>query len=81
MDARELVASRDEDYGDPAENMERTAGLWSAILGGPVSPREVVLCLMAVKLSRLAHRTTLDSCRDLAGYAHILDLLDGGDGA
>lgn len=67
---------RQEDYGHPAEDFARTGRLWSAILGQPVSPDEVGLCMVALKVSRLVntpgHR---DSLVDLAGYARTLEMI------
>ena len=71
--AAELVsATRDEVYGDPLTNHQRIADLWSAILGINVEPEEVVLCMIAVKMSRLCNTFDhKDSWVDIAGYAAL----------
>tara|TARA_Y100001937_G_scaffold3124_2_gene4027 strand:+ start:5620 stop:5919 length:300 start_codon:yes stop_codon:yes gene_type:complete len=72
-DAEEMISAiRDEVYGDPLTNHQRIADMWSAILDVDVRPEEVVLCMIAVKMSRLCrvpdHR---DSWTDIAGYAAL----------
>jgi len=67
-----INAARDEMYGDPAVNHQRIADLWSAILDVDVEPEEVVLCMIAVKMSRLCNtRHHKDSWVDIAGYAAL----------
>ena len=72
-EAAELIAvARDEVYGDPLANHQRIADLWSAILDVDVEPEEVVLCMIAVKMSRLCSTITHeDSWVDIAGYAAL----------
>lgn len=71
--AQELIAvARDEVYGDPLTNHQRIADLWSAILDIEVEPEEVVLCMIAVKMSRLCNtKDHKDSWIDIAGYAAL----------
>ncbi len=71
--ASEMIdGARQDTYGDPAESFARAAQIWSAILGTPVSPAQVAMCLAGVKLSRLAHtHDHEDSWVDLAGYAAV----------
>ena len=71
--AQELVSvTRDEIYGDPLTNHQRIADLWSAILDTDVQPEEVVLCMIAVKMSRLCNTNDHDdSWVDIAGYAAL----------
>ena len=53
--------------------MAAVAARWSLTLDRPVTPAQVVLCLIDLKLARLAHDPThLDSLRDIAGYAAVL---------
>lgn len=61
---------RGAEYGPPLENHQRIGQMWAAILGMPVSPEQVALCLAAMKIARLAHNSDhQDSWKDLAGYA------------
>ena len=50
----DIIDERAEHYGDPAPNMERTADLWTAYLGSPISAHDVAICMMLVKISRSA---------------------------
>ena len=71
--AADIIAERGRAYGDAAVSMDRVAQRWSLTLGHPVTPAEVVLCLIDLKLVRLAHDPKhLDSAVDVAGYAALL---------
>ena len=73
LDAARIVAERRVAYGNPATSMAAVAARWSITLGRPVSPATVVLCLIDLKLARLAHDPAhADSITDLAGYAAVL---------
>ena len=65
-----VYGERGEIYGHPRENFQRTADLWRAVLGIEVTPAQVALCMVLVKVARLVetpdHR---DGWVDLAGYA------------
>tara|TARA_R100000951_G_scaffold116383_2_gene127946 strand:+ start:3623 stop:3931 length:309 start_codon:yes stop_codon:yes gene_type:complete len=71
--AEELTSAvRDEIYGDPTTNHERIAEMWSSILNVDVRAEEVVLCMIAVKMSRLCRTPHHeDSWVDIAGYAAL----------
>jgi hypothetical protein len=71
--AARLVEDRRNSYGDPADSMAAIAARWSLTLGRPVTAAQVVLCMIDLKLARLAHDPAhLDSIRDVAGYAAVL---------
>ncbi|MGE3405078.1 MAG: DUF6378 domain-containing protein [Vicinamibacterales bacterium] len=71
--AAAVVANRRETYGEPRVNVEAVARRWAITLGHPVTPAQVVLCLIDLKLARLAHDPGhLDSAVDVAGYAAVL---------
>jgi hypothetical protein len=71
--AARLVEDRRKTYGDPAALMAAIAARWSVTLGQPVTPAQVVLCLIDLKLARLVHDPRhFDSLRDVAGYAPVL---------
>jgi hypothetical protein len=74
--ANELVGGdRNADYGHPREDFTRTAKMWSALLGTEVTPEQVGLCMIAVKLSRETHRHKPDNLTDIAGYARTLEMI------
>jgi hypothetical protein len=69
-----IYGERAELYGDPKENVEDIAGRWSDILGVQVTGQQYILCMVALKMSRLRrtpdHR---DSWLDIAGYVGVWD--------
>jgi hypothetical protein len=68
-----LVTRRRREYGDPVELFDHIARRWSLTLGTKVSPAQVALCLIDLKLARLARDPKhLDSVVDVAGYAAVL---------
>lgn len=71
--AADLVASRRAAYGEPVTSMAAVAARWSLTLGHSITPAQVALCLIDLKLVRLAHDPThFDSVADVAGYAAVL---------
>lgn len=68
-----IIADRRVAYGDPATSMATVAARWSVTLGHPVTPAQVMLCMIDLKLARLAHDPThQDSVVDVIGYAALL---------
>ena len=73
IEAARIVAERRVAYGHPASSMAAIAARWSVTLGVPVTPATVALCLIDLKLARLAHDPAhADSITDIAGYAAVL---------
>lgn len=73
-EANELVLDRRQRvYGDPVENWSRTAQMFTAYLGHPISARQASDLMILVKMSRLAQGYHEDSYRDVAGYAWVGD--------
>jgi hypothetical protein len=71
--AAAVVRDRRSSYGDPADLFGRVAVRWSQVLGVKVTPVQVGLCLLDLKLARLAADPQhLDSLVDVAGYAACL---------
>ena len=61
-------------YGPPQDNLALIAKRWSLTLGQDISPQQVALCMMDVKLARLTrHPGHYDSITDVVGYAACLD--------
>jgi hypothetical protein len=68
-----VIAERSVQYGDVSLSMAAIATRWSVTLGREVTPAQVVLCLLDLKLTRLAHDPTHeDSAVDVCGYAALL---------
>lgn len=76
QEAQRLVhGDRQADYGHPLDDFTRTGQMWAAILGVPVTPEQVGLCMAAVKISRQCNRPKRDNMTDLAGYAATVDMV------
>lgn len=73
QEAQRLVyGDRGADYGHPIDDYDRTAALWSTILGNPVTAEQAVLCMVALKISRECNKHKRDNAVDIAGYAECL---------
>lgn len=73
-DATRSIVDHNIDYGEPAKNYERASALASMILNKPITPHEIAIIKMAVKLSRIAETPDLRksyvemiACAALAG--------------
>lgn len=68
-----VFSNRHERYGEPQPLFEQVARRWSLTLGTTITPAQVALCLIDLKLARLARNPAdLDSLTDVAGYAACL---------
>ena len=68
-----VLEERRDDYGDPAEQFRAIADRWSITLGTPITPSQVALCMIDLKLARLAYDPGhVDSLVDVIGYAALL---------
>lgn len=67
--ARAIVyGARQEAYGHPADDYTRTAGMWSAFLGIPITPEQAALMMVLLKISRERNRPGDDNIVDAHGY-------------
>lgn len=68
-----VVEKRREQYGPAEDLFDHVAKRWSLVLGTKVTAAQVALCLIDLKLARLARDPgQLDSIIDVAGYAACL---------
>lgn len=71
--ALRVFEERRVEYGSPERNLSAVAKRWSLVLGQEVSEQDVALCLLELKLARLAFQPAhIDSIIDVAGYAAVL---------
>lgn len=75
-EAKRIVhGERGENYGHPFEDFSRTAQIWSAVLDIDVTPEQVALCMVGVKISREVNRPKRDNIVDGAGYFETLEMV------
>ena len=74
--ARLTAGERQADYGHPIEDHTRTATMWSALLGRPVTAEQVCLCMVALKLSRQCHKPKRDNLVDACGYLRNVEMIE-----
>lgn len=77
QEAERLIhGARQKDYGHPFDDFSKTAKRWETIFGVPVTPEQVALAMVDVKISRLLntpdHR---DSQVDIGGYIGTYELV------
>ena len=71
--AAAIFVDRRATYGEPEQLFKHIAKRWSLVLGVEVTPPQVALCLIDLKLARLTTDPGhLDSIADVAGYAACL---------
>lgn len=69
--AKIISGDRNKQYGAPEDNFERTAQIWSVILGVPISNEDVAMMMVGLKVARYASKSGYqpDTWIDIAGYA------------
>lgn len=68
-----VLEERRAAYGPPDATMAAISARWSITLGTTVTPAQVVLCMIDLKLARLAHDPSYrDGAVDVIGYAALL---------
>lgn len=76
-----LNTSKREAYGSVHESFTKLAKMWSLILGAPVTPADVCLCMIGLKITREVNCHQRDNLVDLCGYSQLLAFLEGDDDA
>lgn len=65
---RLITGDRNSSYDHPLDNFSRIAAIWSVVLGREVTPEQVGLCMVGVKLARESYLPKRDNLVDGAGY-------------
>jgi Domain of unknown function (DUF6378) len=79
-----IYGDRQKAYGSAAKNFTDIGVGWANILGVPVSPEQVALCMAWLKVCRITaglsrgEKVHRDSMVDLAGYAGCLEKIGNG---
>jgi hypothetical protein len=68
-----VTGDRQTAYDHPRRNFARIAALWSPILGIEVTPEQVALCSVQIKIAREIHAHKRDNVVDAIGYLLTLD--------
>ncbi len=68
-----VTGERQKTYGHPSKNFEDTARLWSVVLGIEVTPQQVALCMVQLKLAREVFSPKRDNLVDAIGYLLAYD--------
>ena len=68
-----VTGDRQAAYGHPRDNFQETADLWSVVLGVTVTPEQVALCMVQLKLARELHNPKRDNIVDAIGYLLAYD--------
>jgi hypothetical protein len=78
-EAEEIIhGARHKSYGDVEVAFKRYATIWSEIIDTKVSPEQVCMCMIALKMCREKNKPSRDNRVDIAGYTALLDLLATG---
>jgi hypothetical protein len=78
-----VYGDRQADYGTVTANFNTIADLWSttlrSILKENITPEQVGLCMIQVKVARQMYKPKKDNLIDIAGYAATLEKLEKGE--
>lgn len=73
------TGDRQKAYGAPWDDFSRTAGLWTSLLKHKlkeaITPNEVALAMICLKMSREQNKHKQDNLVDMAGYVNCLHML------
>ena len=62
-----------QQYGHPRDNFQRIANGWTTIFNTTVTPEQVALAMMWLKITRELHQHKHDNLVDIIGYTLTLD--------
>lgn len=71
---------RNDSYDHPFPNFSKIADAWSIIFGVKVTPRQVALAMILMKVVRDNHKAKRDNLVDIAGYARCIERLEEWNG-
>jgi hypothetical protein len=68
-----VTGDRQKAYDHPARNFDRIARLWSVALDKEITPEDVAVCMILVKIARQVHAPKRDNIVDAIGYLLTLE--------
>lgn len=69
--AKALSTVENKNYGEPVDNFQNIANLWSEYKEIGFTVEDVGIMMMLLKIARIKHDPSEDSWVDIAGYAAI----------
>lgn len=76
--AQAISGERDEHYGNPEDNFQRIANLWTDYYGRPFTVTDVAMMMILLKIARTVHDPSHeDNYIDIAGYAACAGEING----
>lgn len=74
-----IYGERAAAYGPVSASFARIAAMWTIVLGHDVTPEQVGLMLVTMKVCRQVHKPQHDNLVDIAGYVGCIDKLGKGE--
>jgi hypothetical protein len=74
-EAKRVIQDRRAAYDEREQNFTRIAAVWSVVFGHKVTPEQVALCMIGMKLAREVYKPGRDNRVDICGYADCLEEL------
>lgn len=74
-EARDIVyGDREETHGEPSKNLAAIASMWTPIFGVDVTPEQVCLAMIALKVARAVNNPRHhDHWTDIVGYVALAE--------
>lgn len=73
-----IHGARQRDYGSASHSFSIIADLWSTYLDHEVTPEQVCMMMILLKIGRSTKSAQFDSLVDIAGYAALADTVING---
>jgi hypothetical protein len=70
---RIINGDRRSDYGKALDSFNKIAEGWAMVLGHPVTPEQVALCMVQLKVARWLNGQQRDSLVDICGYVGCIE--------
>jgi len=68
-----VYGERQDQYGNPENSFNRIAEYWSTLFGITVTPQQVAMAMILLKIAREQSNPKRDNRIDMAGYAENLE--------
>lgn len=74
-----MMGDRNRTHGNPAQTLERIAGLWSAYLDTDISASQCAAMMVLLKIARSRHAYNRDHYLDAVAYLLLAEGLSNED--